>query len=344
MKRELPAAGWFCSYTPLELMDAAGFRPVRISGGHLPTSIADSLMHTNICPYIKSCLEAAESGKYDYLKCAVFTNGCDAQRRFYDVWKTMKKEIPAFLLNVPKKTRLENVCQFSSRMEEMKEWFEELTGAEIGEDVLAGSIKKYRRLRESMKNLDAMRRTDKLLSGSEVLEIMLKCQSMNPGEAEACIIDEIRNARRDQGSKGPAVLLAGNMLDDPEWFKIIESYGARVVADDLCTGRRFWDLQPAGRETTGIESLAESYLKKSPCPRMSEYPDSVDYLKRLIEEIRPDGIIFYTMKFCDTHLYNMPQLRMMLKQIGIKSLFMESDYTSGSGQAATRIQAFVEML
>ena len=77
---------------------------------------------------------------------------------------------------------------------------------------------------------------------------------------------------------------------------------------------------------------------------MADPDDAVEHFKRLVEEVRPDGVVFHILKFCDTHLYNVPALRKMLQDMEIKALFIESDYTPVSGQAATRIQAFVEML
>jgi benzoyl-CoA reductase/2-hydroxyglutaryl-CoA dehydratase subunit BcrC/BadD/HgdB len=66
---------------------------------------------------------------------------------------------------------------------------------------------------------------------------------------------------------------------------------------------------------------------------------------RLVADLRIDGIIFYTLKFCDPFLYDVPVLRSELAARGIPSLVLEGDYTPGTlGRVKTRIQAFIEML
>ena len=50
-----PLLGWICSYTPEELILAAGFIPYRIhsaAGGAGP----DAYLPANLCPYVKSLL------------------------------------------------------------------------------------------------------------------------------------------------------------------------------------------------------------------------------------------------------------------------------------------------
>ncbi len=340
-----PAAGWFCSYTPLELMDAAGYLPVRVSGVRSPSGIADSIMHTNICPFVKACVEAAESGKYDFLDCVVLTNGCDAQRRLYDVWKSRNPKLPVYLLTVPKKNTPASVALLSGQMAALRSWLEKLSGKEISDEKIIGSIKQYAEFRAAAARLDKKRREPNAsLEGSRFAELILTAQRMVVSEAIKLLNDEAYRNSLEKLMKGPSVIVAGNMLDDPEWLRMIESYGARVAADDLCTGRRFWDMPAPDTNAPPLTVLAAAYLSKPPCPRMADPDDAIEHMRRLVEEVRPDGVVFHILKFCDTHLYNVPELRKILQDMGIKALFIESDYTPVSGQAATRIQAFVEML
>ncbi|OGO30900.1 MAG: hypothetical protein A2Z29_01465 [Chloroflexi bacterium RBG_16_56_11] len=70
-----------------------------------------------------------------------------------------------------------------------------------------------------------------------------------------------------------------------------------------------------------------------------------DHVFRLIEEFRAEGVIFYTLKFCDPFLYDLPQLKEQLAGRGVPALVLEGDYTPGTlGRVRTRIEAFIEML
>ena len=340
-----PAVGWFCTYTPLEILEAARLTPVRVSGDHLPARAADSLMHTNICPYIKSCLDAFEEGKLDFLSAAVFTSGCDAQRRLYDVLRERKPELPAYLINVPKKQGDAAEKRLAAEFRDFLQWTAATFDREITDDALADAINKYKLLRARARRLDgALRKIHPPLTGTMAAELMLILQRMPPEEAVKMIDAEEEAMKKTQIPWKPKVLLAGNIVDDPAVVAMIERYGAHVFADNLCTGRKFWLMPspPAGRPP--VEALANAYMNKKPCPRMAGESDAVDEMRDLVDNLRPEGVIFYTMKFCDTHSYDTPRMREMLGEMGVKSLFIESDYTGGGGQAATRIQAFVEML
>ena len=47
--------GWFCTYTPIELIHAAGFLPVRIHGGMIRIENAGSLVPNFMCPWRGRC-------------------------------------------------------------------------------------------------------------------------------------------------------------------------------------------------------------------------------------------------------------------------------------------------
>jgi benzoyl-CoA reductase/2-hydroxyglutaryl-CoA dehydratase subunit BcrC/BadD/HgdB len=77
------AIGWFCTYTPEELIIAGGFVPVRIFGRKKIIK-SESYFPINFCPYIKSGWESLLADA-DNLKAIIFTNSCDGMRRFFDI-------------------------------------------------------------------------------------------------------------------------------------------------------------------------------------------------------------------------------------------------------------------
>ncbi|HOX28026.1 MAG TPA: 2-hydroxyacyl-CoA dehydratase family protein [bacterium] len=332
------SAGWFCSYTPVELIAAAGLHPIRISGAVTPSGHADLLMHTNICPFIKSCLETLESGELDFIDMFIFTNGCDAQRRLYDVWRSLRPDKPAHLFCIPKLTGPDSLRRFEIEIGALKTWLEEAAGDKLTDDKIGKYIALYGKLRGLLSDLQ--HRGD--ISGKRMLEILLEAQRSKPETAIELIAAE--EPAREQAHGAPRVLVTGGMIDDPEFIARIEKFGVRAIALDLCTGLRFTNVGIYDDHKSPVEALAEMYLLKTPCPRMICIPDTVDRLESLVSELKPDGVIVCSLKFCDTHLYNHQRIREMLRREGTKALFIESDYSSGSEQIDTRIQAFVEML
>jgi len=206
-------AGWLCTYTPLEILDAAGLTPVRIAGEHCPIKTADSLMHTNMCPYIKSCLDSFEEGKLDFLDAVVFTSGCDAQRRLYDLVKSRYSQIPSFLISVPKITGHEAERRLASEYVALRGRVEEAFNKKVDDKALWKSIDAYRYLRARARGLDgARRRLQPTMTGSRMLELMLMMQRMPAGEAIKLIDNEEEKIKGKPMERKPNVLLAGNVL------------------------------------------------------------------------------------------------------------------------------------
>jgi benzoyl-CoA reductase/2-hydroxyglutaryl-CoA dehydratase subunit BcrC/BadD/HgdB len=84
--------GYFCTYTPVEIIRAAGYHPVRIKGSNEENGAGgESLLCSNICSYIKTLTDEKLAGNLDHLEGIVFTNSCDGMRRLYDAWVRIDK-------------------------------------------------------------------------------------------------------------------------------------------------------------------------------------------------------------------------------------------------------------
>ncbi len=73
--------GYVCKYTPVEVLEAMGADPVRIDPSVTDFNVADTLMHPNICSYVKGVLEDIAAKDYEGI---VLTTCCDSVRRLYD--------------------------------------------------------------------------------------------------------------------------------------------------------------------------------------------------------------------------------------------------------------------
>jgi benzoyl-CoA reductase/2-hydroxyglutaryl-CoA dehydratase subunit BcrC/BadD/HgdB len=72
--------------------------------------------------------------------------------------------------------------------------------------------------------------------------------------------------------------------------------------------------------------------------------DRIDYILQLAKQYKIDGVIYYALKFCDTHLLDFPLVKKELNKSGFPILFLEGDsLMPSSGQIKTRIKAFLEV-
>ena len=140
-------------------------------------------------------------------------------------------------------------------------------------------------------------------------------------------------------------MLAGSMLDDPDYIKIIEDLGGLVVTDSYCLGPRyFWNNVDETRNP--LDALTDYYMSRVSCPRMAgRQSERVEYIVELIKEFNVDGVILQRMKFCALWWAEIFIIRKKLKELNIPFLDLEREYMlSGVGAMKTRVQAFMEVL
>jgi benzoyl-CoA reductase subunit C len=129
-------------------------------------------------------------------------------------------------------------------------------------------------------------------------------------------------------------------------MRLVEESGANVVMDDLCTGSRFFwqDVDPS---KGAIPGLAERYLGIT-CPRTyrpGKAAQRFSYLGDFIREWKVQGVILYTIRFCDTNQLDAPEMKDYIQSLGLPVLFLEDTYiTSPLGQWKTRVEAFLETI
>jgi benzoyl-CoA reductase/2-hydroxyglutaryl-CoA dehydratase subunit BcrC/BadD/HgdB len=135
-------------------------------------------------------------------------------------------------------------------------------------------------------------------------------------------------------------------LTNPEFIKSIESLGALVVTDELCTSTRYWtDPVILDGSKTPLQAISQRYLNNFPCARMFPSDRRFDRILELAHDFRVEGVISQVIKFCVPYAHDLLLLTDRLKAEEIPILALDVEHgTSGSGQIQTRVQAFLEML
>jgi benzoyl-CoA reductase/2-hydroxyglutaryl-CoA dehydratase subunit BcrC/BadD/HgdB len=342
-----PVLGWFCAYTPQEILLAAGLYPYRIVPE--PTQAiarADSYIERSFCPYVRCCLGEALEGRYRFLDGLVVVNSCDPMRRMYDVWRYYVGDFIS-LLDLP---RINSDLAVEYYRECLVRFIGELEAhyrINISAAAIADAISVQNRIRSRLKELYQLNQSCGMPISAVSIQRVVRASTILPGDTFTELVESLLGEVGRAGSdfqEGPRVLITGSIMEDPLIIELIEQCGARVVGDDLCTGtRQFWQLvEPDGDPLT---SLSRYYLGRTPCPRMKDAQKRFDHVFQLLDEFQAGGVIFYTLKFCDPFLYDMPVLKSQLGTRGIPSLILEGDYTPGTlGRIKTRVQAFIEML
>jgi benzoyl-CoA reductase subunit C len=272
-------------------------------------------------------------------------------------------------LDVPRRATEEAARYYAHNLRILWKELKDRSGVVADEEDLWRVIAEYRRTREFIARLSALSwRQPPVLAGSRVAEtVRMVARSpkleFNRWLASNLAVLEGGGEKNSLGAgdpsgrtgasasaRGPRLLVTGSIAP-PGLIDRLEKLGAQIVADDLCTGARYW-WRPTENRTQGADGsdpflfLARSYLRRLPCPRMIGDGWRWQSLVERIKEYRIDGVVFYNTKFCDFYHYALPFVLNRLRSAGTPLLRLEGEYFSpgGIGQLTTRVQAFLESL
>lgn len=339
--------GWSCNYTPEELIYAANALPVMVFGNPEITKLADVYLPVNTCSFARSCFNSALKGDYNYLDGFVASSSCDNRDKIFDMWRYHVKIPYMHLINTPRTRTGRSHSFFYEEVLRFKASLEKSFGKKIPDVVLKNAIQVYNENRILLKKVYDLRRKDPpLISGVEALQIVLSSMVTSKEEHNKLLshlLDEV-SSRPDLPKGGVRLLVSGSVMDNSDLPNIVESVGGSVVADDWCTGSRyFWDLVDS--DSDPLRAIAKRYLNKIPSSFMLEHEERFRHTVEMAKQFDVEAAIVFVLKFCDTHMFDAPQLMDELKAMDLPVLYLEWEHSlSGLAQMKTRIEAFIEMV
>lgn len=340
--------GFACAYTPMVLIDAAGFQPYRILPLGEPPDQAGRLLHDNLCPHVKRLLDRAMAGELPPLEGMLFMNSCDAMRRLADVWTRLREE-QSNLIDLPMSPDERSVEFFAGELRRLRKILDAWSGRIMSDEDIRHSIIRYNELAALFGKLREKRMA--LPGGASTLQKLYTRAVTEPIEE---LLDELQGLLDEPAEVGELnddavpLYLFGNVLPDSEAFSLFENCGARLVADDLCSGSRQFTTISLTDDSDLMQQLALDLLNGPACARTIDPRNPGSMAKDVLEAAQAcgaRGVIGHTVKFCDPYLARFPSVRDTLREADLPFLMLEGDCSLRSiGQQRTRIEAFVEML
>lgn len=253
--------------------------------------------------------------------------------------------------------REKDILKWKDEIKEFAAKVEEFTGNKITTEKLAEAIKIVNEKRKAMQRVYDCRKNKCLpISGRDTLLMTQISFFDDPVRcAQMCnrLADELEQRIKDgvsvvkEGTK--RILVTGTPLAVPNWklHNIIETSGAVVVCEEMCTGTRYFENlvdETADNLEDQYMALSQRYMKTN-CACFTPNTGRIDDILRMVKEYQVDGVIDCSLKFCclyDTEKYSVSRA---LKEAGVPVLSLETDYAdTDAEQLRTRIGAFVEML
>ncbi len=347
--------GYSGTYTPEEIIYAAGILPYRIGGREATkVTIADMYFGPVICNFVKCVLENAADGRFDFLDGAIITYECDHMRRIFDAWRRAAKDgnarLPAFFqyYGLPHSRSEHATKLLMAETQRLIKELEKHFGVEVTEEGLRNAIKVYNKTRQLLRKLYELREKDEVpVTGTEALGIVITSTVMPKDEYNKQLEKLLDELGKRKGITGrPRLMIVGSVNDDIELVKLMEDLGAVVVADSLCYGARcFWNLVEENGDP--LQAIVTRYWEHIPCPRMyGEYSRRYSFVRDIARSGKVDGVILENIRFCDLHGIDNTLYGRDLEAEGIPTLRLERQYgpLADSGRLRTRVQAFLERI
>ncbi|NNG07082.1 MAG: benzoyl-CoA reductase [Desulfobacteraceae bacterium] len=345
--------GYLCTYAPVEIFYAADILPVRILGGHKPSSLVEPHIYSSMfCPFCRDCLGQGLEGKYDYLDGIMIAQSCLHIRQTFWSWE---KHIPidyAYYLYMPHSTQSSGRYEYLyGELGRFKKSLEDWIGREITSEDLDRGIEICNTNRQLLNQAyDFRKQEEPPITGLEALEVALASQLTDKREHNEelqALIKELpeRNLDRETGTR---LMIVGSEDDDREFFEMVEqrlSLPATLVIEEHCTGSRdFWnEVVP---QEDRLKAIAARYIDRPPCPS-KDWPHRkrFDHIAELVRDYGVEGAIIMQQIFCDPHELDIPALTKFFKEeLDIPTYFLEFDITVPAGQFAVRVEAFLETM
>jgi benzoyl-CoA reductase subunit C len=349
-KNNRPVIGTLCSYAPEEIILASGALGYRVFGSGADISKADAHIQSYACSLVRGAMEDSLSGGLDFLDGIVFPHTCDSIQRLSDIWRMNVKKGFHLDLVMPVKLNSESSREYMSAViRRFKQDLELNINHEITDADLEKAISTCNQIREVMQKLYATRQQSPHSIKGEDMHALVKAGMMMDRDHFLSltreIADELDVQQSPETTASKRIVLSGGLCNMPDVYGVIEKAGATVVADDLCTGSRFFEGSIEGNGDL-LDKIARRYSDRNVCPaKHAGIRNRGENLVKVAKESKADGVLYIFLKFCDPHGFDYPYLKEMLEENGIPCLLYEmEEQLLGGGQFETRCQAFIEML
>lgn len=350
-------AGCLCSYTPSEIMEAAGVATVGLCGtSNEVIPDAEKVLPKNLCPLIKSTYGFAYTEKCPYTYFSDIIIGettCDGKKKMYELLNDIKETHILHLPQSQERPYAKDIWYEEVRL--LKEKMEKKFGVEVTDEKLREAVKRRNRLRRAMCEMyELQENCPPAIKGTEMMMALQQGTFTFDVEQQIANVEKKVKDAREAYERGEypvpksakRILLTGCPSGGviQKVGMVIENNGGVIVCLDDCSGERTNKLLIDEEADDILRAISDRYLAIN-CSVMTTNEGRLDNTKNMIEKYKVDGVIEVVLQACHTFNVEAELMKNMVEDMGIPYMKLETDYsTTDSGQIETRIAAFIEML
>ena len=345
---------------PEELIDAAGFFPLRMmfGGNDELMEASHDFLPPSTCAFAQSSIGLFSTKPNDFrfldlVDYFIVSNHCVSDVCASEII-TKYFNISRLNFYVPYMTDESSLKYFKLELQNIKEKLEDIIGEKISDEKLSESIKKYNDFKKKLSQVN-----DLEILGSEKLKIIQKAILYGPTfqpDLEK-FIEEVKTSPPQNLSLSKDILFTGcSIFINDNLIDLIEEGGGNIVYFDTWIGNHYYSqvidddsinsnkdpldlLVLRFKNNTYGDHIVPNFLQQK-VSLIENY--SKNYTKKTGKKL---GVFNHIIKFCD-HISLMSSfLKNELQEKGIQVLNLERDYSRANrGQLSTRIEAYLEMM
>ena len=345
--------GTFCSYTPVEIINAAGAISVGLCGkSEQGITEAETRLPKTLCPLIKASYGMAITDQCPFF---YFSDGilaettCDGKKKMYELMNLIK---PVHVMNLPQgRDQALAIASWTEEIKRAVRFLEKLLNVTVTEQNLHDAIVYRNKLRRAIVDLyEVAKLKPSPVSGYEISTVAESADFHFTDDDLIAKIQkttqEFKQRIREDKADRPRVLITGcpNAGVRDKIIKRLEELGADYVCADNCAGPRTQKFM-VDENSDPYRAIAERYLKIN-CSVMTPNTTRFEDIRELAKEYQVDGVIEIVLHGCHTFAVeayttmNIVQNELALPYIRLDTDFSQSD----KGQIETRLGAFIEMM
>ena len=349
--------GMFCSYTPLELFDAAGVAVVGLCGtSNEPIADAEKVLPKNLCPLIKSSYGFAYTDKCPYTYFCDFIVGettCDGKKKMFELLNDIKE---TYVMHLPQSQQRAYAKEiWYQEVKLLKEYMEKKYGIEITDEKLREAARKRNALRRTQLELYALQgAVPPAMKATEVMATLAQgmfnfgvdAQTASYKAKVESVKAAIARGEQPVSPDAKRILLTGCPSTGviQKVGATIEKNGGVIVCLDDCGGDRTQKMLVDENAPDILRAISDRYLEIH-CSVMTTNEGRIENTREMVKKYKAEGVVEMVLQACHTFNVESTLMQKMCQEEGIPYMKLETDYsTSDSGQIETRLAAFIEML
>ena len=323
----VPVVGTYCTYTPWELIRAAGGIAVTLcSTSEKPIAAAELHLPRNLCPLIKSSYGFALTDTCPYFHFCDLVVGettCDGKKKMYEYLAELR---PTHVMQLPQTTD-HVLSQELWRYEVMrlKKKLEEQFGVQITEEKLRAAIELRNKMHQTMLRFYDLSQLDApVVTGRETMLVSDYLKFTFDYEKSMALVDELTKKLKENYLEGERrvnpdavrILITGCPMGKSleKVADAIESpdAGGVVVGFENCGNLKCSSI--AVDETKDpISAITEKYLN-IPCSVMSPNHGRIALIKEYVQKYRAAGVADVILQACHTYSVESRAIKEALKK------------------------------